>query len=146
MQFYAGSDHGGIEMREQLSQLLREWGHTVLETFGPAQSSEATDYPDVAEKLCRAVVKNDSQTFGLLVCGTGQGMAISANKISGIRAGAVSDPFSAQMIREHNNANVICLGQRVLGDELAALTLRTFTEASFAGGRHARRVEKIDAL
>lgn len=146
MQFYAGSDHGGIEMREQLSQLLRDWGHSVPKTFGPATSSEATDYPDVAEELCRALLASSDQTFGLLVCGTGQGMAISANKIAGIRAGAVSDPFSAQMIREHNNANVICLGQRVLGDELAALTLRTFTEAAFAGGRHERRVGKMDAL
>lgn len=149
MNFYVGSDHGGIDMREQLSELLTNWGHTVVSTFGPATSGESVDYPDVAVEVSNAVLdgeKNNAPAFGLLVCGTGQGMAISANKIPGIRAGAVSDAFSAKMIREHNDANIICLGQRVLGDELAALILRTFVESEFGGDRHARRVGKICAL
>ncbi len=149
MNFYVGSDHGGIDMREQLAELLSSWGHTVVSTFGPANSGESVDYPDVAVAVSNAVLegeKNNAPAFGLLVCGTGQGMAISANKISGIRAGVVSDAFSAKMIREHNDANVICLGQRVLGDELAALILRTFVESDFGGDRHARRVGKICAL
>ena len=111
MNFYTGSDHGGIEMREQLAAVLRDWGHDVIETFGPADASESADYPDVAVQVSQAVLasnQNNQPAFGLLVCGTGQGMAISANKIPGIRAGAVSDPFSATMIREHNDANVIC--------------------------------------
>ena len=147
--FYVGSDHGGIEMREQLSRLLESLGHEVQGTYGPTEPADSVDYPDIAGEVCRAVLQaagpgNDGGTFGLLVCGTGQGMAISANKIPGIRAGVVGDAFSAKMIREHNNANVICLGQRVLGSELAAMILRTFVETEFAGGRHARRVDKIE--
>jgi len=148
MLFYVGNDHGGIEMREQLSALLQSWGHDVVETFGP-NSGESADYPDVALELCQAMLArkdNNVPAFGLLVCGTGQGMAISANKVPGIRAGAVSDAFSAKMIREHNDANVICLGQRVLGSELAALILRTFVDSEFGGGRHATRVGKINDL
>ena len=149
MLFYVGSDHGGIEMREQLSKLLCSWGHEVVETFGPTESSEPVDYPDVALDLSRALLasaENEVPALGLLVCGTGQGMAISANKIPGIRAGVVSDAFSAKMIREHNNANVICLGQRVLGSELAGLLLRSFVDSEFAGGRHDKRVDKIGKL
>jgi ribose 5-phosphate isomerase B len=149
MRFYVGSDHGGIEMREQLSKLLVSWGHDVVETLGPMVSSESVDYPDVAIDLSRALLKSEANNlpaFGLLICGTGQGMAISANKIPGIRAGAVSDAYSAKMIREHNDANVICLGQRVLGSELAGLILQSFIESEFGGGRHAKRVEKINNL
>ena len=149
MQFYLGSDHGGIEMREQLSQRLVHWGHEVLNTFGPAESGVSVDYPDVASELCHALLQSsstDKPVFGVLICGTGQGMAIAANKIPGIRAGVVSDCVSAQMIREHNDANVICLGQRVLGSELAALVLKNFVDSAFAGARHAKRVEKINAL
>lgn len=146
MRFYVGSDHGGVEMREQLTGLLREWGHEVADVFGPISSGESVDYPDIAEKVCLAVITSDKIAHGLLICGTGQGMAISANKLRGIRAAAVGDAFSARMIREHNNANVICLGQRVLGSELAALILQTYVESEFAGGRHENRVAKISAL
>ncbi len=149
MRFYVGSDHGGIEMREQLATSLTNWGHEVVQTFGPTESSQSVDYPDVALTLGRAILDSEakgSPAFGLLVCGTGQGMAISANKIPGIRAGVVNDAFSAKMIREHNNANVICLGQRVLGSELASLILQTFVESEFSGGRHGPRVDKINSL
>lgn len=149
MHFYVGSDHGAIEMREQLSALLLSWGHEIVETFGPTDSAEAADYPDVAADLSHALLKSEEShvpALGLLLCGTGQGMAISANKIPGIRAGAVADAFSAKMIREHNNANVICLGQRVLGSELAGLILRCFIDSEFGGGRHAKRVAKINQL
>lgn len=146
MKFFVGSDHGGVEMREQLSALLSEWGHEVSRAFGPADAGESVDYPDVATEVCAAVLDSDGDAKGLLVCGTGQGMAISANKIPGIRAGVVSDAFSARMIREHNDANVICLGQRVLGSEVAALILKTFVESQFGGDRHERRVAKINAL
>ena len=136
-------------MREHLSQLLSTWGHEVAATFGPADSAESVDYPDIALELCRALIENNEgnrPALGLLVCGTGQGMAISANKVAGIRAGAVGDVFSAKMIREHNDANVICLGQRVLGSELAVLILRSFIDSKFTGGRHQRRVGKIGSL
>ena len=136
-------------MRNQLSVLLRDWGLEIEETFGPSNDSESMDYPDVARDLCHALLESvDSKVpaLGLLVCGTGQGMAITANKIAGIRAGVVGDPFSARMIREHNNANVICLGQRVLGTELAGLILRSFVESEFTEGRHIARVNKISEL
>ena len=149
IRFYVGSDHGGVEMREQLTDLLRDLGHKVAKIYGPANSGESVDYPDVAHDLSRDLLKseeNNIPAFGLLVCGTGQGMAISANKIPGIRAGAVGDAFSAKMIREHNDANVICLGQRVLGSELAGLILRIFVDSEFAGGRHGKRIDKINEL
>jgi ribose 5-phosphate isomerase B len=149
MRFYVGSDHGGIQMREQLSKLLNIWGHEVVEVFGPTKSGEPVDYPDVALDLARALLnseKDNIPALGLLVCGTGQGMAISANKIPGIRAGVVNDAFSAKMIREHNDANVICLGQRVLGSEVAGLLLRSFVDSEFAGGRHRQRVDKLSEL
>lgn len=146
MRFYVGSDHGGVEMREQLVELLKEWGHEVADVYGPVHSSESVDYPDVANQVCLSVLTSDKQANGLLICGTGQGMAISANKMRGIRAAAVGDAFSARMIREHNNANVICLGQRVLGSELAALILKTYVDTEFAGGRHENRVGKIMGL
>lgn len=129
--------------------LLCNWGHDVVETFGPANSGEPVDYPDVALDLSRALLKseeNNASALGLLVCGTGQGMAISANKIPGIRAGVVSDAFSAKMIREHNDANVICLGQRVLDSDLAGLILQSFVDSEFSWGRHVNRVAKIHEL
>lgn len=130
-------------MRDRLSQLLVSWGHEVAATFGPSGAYEAVDYPDIAQALANALLTSEVPALGMLVCGTGQGMAIAANKIPGIRAGVVADAFSARMIREHNNANVICLGERVLGPELAASALESFVGAEFAGGRHLRRVSKI---
>ncbi len=143
--FVVGSDHGGCTLRDLLVQQLREAGHEVLAIEGPADASSAVDYPDVARTVCASVVAAPGR-LGLLVCGTGQGMAISANKVAGIRAGVVADPFSARMLREHNDANVLCLGERVLGVEVARELLRAFVAAGFAGGRHERRVEKINAL
>jgi len=119
-------------------------GHEIVSIAGPTQAATSVDYPDVAVELCRRLLEDDG-ALGILVCGTGQGMAMSANKIPGIRAAVVSDCFSAQMAREHNNANVLCLGERVLGTELARVIAETFLAASFAGGRHARRVAKLDS-
>jgi ribose 5-phosphate isomerase B len=130
-------------LRDFLSGVLREWGHEVVSTSGPASGGESVDYPDVAKTVCARVL-DDEGSFGVLVCGTGQGMAMSANSVPGIRAGVVSDVFSARMTREHNDANVLCLGERVLGTELARELLRAFVEGGFAGGRHQRRVSKID--
>jgi ribose 5-phosphate isomerase B len=148
MRFHVGSDHGGVVLRKLLIAALREWDVAVVSEHGPADASESVDYPDVAAEVCRRMLRDRAEspdTFALLVCGTGQGMAISANKLAGVRAGVVADPFSARMIRVHNDANVICLGERVLGSELAKLLLREFVTARFEGGRHARRVEKIEA-
>ncbi len=149
MRFHVGSDHGGVELRKVLVDALREWGHAVLSESGPGVPSERVDYPNIAVEVCKRVLKDRrggaKDVFGLLICGTGQGMAMAANKVPGIRAGVVADGFSAQMIRAHNDAAVLCLGERVLGTELAKHLLRCFVEAEFEGGRHARRVELIEA-
>lgn len=149
IRLYFGSDHAAIELREHLAAHAREAGHEVVATLGPALgpdgSSEKADYPDVAIALSERV-RGDAGAFGVLVCGTGQGMAITANRIAGIRAVVCSDTFSAGMGRAHNDANVLCVGARVVGLGLATAIFEAFVGGAFEGGRHARRVEKIIAL
>ena len=145
MKLHLGSDHGGLDLRALLAEVLGAAGHEIVGIAGPAEAGTSVDYPDVAVELCRRVLAEGEGTLGILICGTGQGMAMSANKIPGIRAAVVSDCFSATMARAHNDANVLCLGQRVLGDELAKIIVETFLAATFEGGRHARRVTKLDA-
>lgn len=143
MRVHIGSDHAGIELRRELAAALALWGHEVASEAGPAAASESVDYPDIAIAVADRV-RGEPGSLGLLVCGTGQGVAMTANKQPGIRAAVVLDPFSAAMAREHNDANVLCLGARVCGGELAKVLLKTFLDAQFAGGRHARRVSKIE--
>ena len=143
MRVHLGSDHGAIELRLALAAAVREWGHELVSEIGPSEASESVDYPDIAAQLAASVLA-DRGSLGVLACGTGQGMAMAANKISGIRAAVVLDGYSARMAREHNDANVLCLGGRVAGVELAKLLLETFLAGEFAGGRHARRVAKIE--
>ena len=143
MRVHLGSDHGAIELRQALAAALREWGHELVSELGPSDASESVDYPDIAAQLAASVLA-DRGSLGVLACGTGQGMAMAANKIPGIRAAVVLDGYSARMAREHNDANVLCLGGRVAGVELAKLLLQTFLAGEFAGGRHARRVAKIE--
>lgn len=147
MRFHVGSDHGGVELRRVLVDALREWGHPVLSEMGPASPEDRVDYPGIAVQVCERVLRdrNDSaDVFGLLICGSGQGMAMTANRIAGIRAGVVADSFSASMVRAHNDANVLCLGQRVLGAGLAKQLLRCFVDAEFEGGRHIGRIQQIE--
>jgi ribose 5-phosphate isomerase B len=143
MRFHVGSDHGGVTLRRHLVRLLADRGDEVASERGPDDESQSVDYPDVAHEVCTAVTA-DPGSFGLLVCGTGQGMAIAANKIHGVRAAVVADAYSAKMAREHNDANVLCMGGRVVGPGLASVLLEAFAGASFAGGRHSRRVGKLD--
>ena len=143
MRLYVGSDHGGVELRQALLAHAEQAGHEVLAVVGPASASDSVDYPDIAKQVCAKVLA-DPGSFGLLVCGTGQGVAMTANAIPGIRAGVVADVFSARMTRQHNDANVLCLGGRVLGIGLATDIFDAFAHAQFEGGRHARRVGKID--
>ena len=140
MRLVLASDHGGIDLKAHLAGRLAELGHSIddLGTHG----SESVDYPDFAHAVAQAITSGSADR-GILVCGTGQGMAMSANKVTGIRAGVVSDAFSARMIVEHNNAQIICLGARVLGPSLADELVDAFLAATFEGGRHQRRVEKI---
>lgn len=139
MKIAIGADHGGVELKAAIAARLRERGHDVVDvgTDGPA----SVDYPDFAHAVV-AQLDGDAER-GILVCGTGQGMAMSVNKHPGHRAGVVSDTFSARMIREHNNADVLCLGARVVGPGLALDLVDAFLDAEFEGGRHSRRVDKI---
>ena len=143
MKVIIGSDHAGYLMKEELERVLGEWRHEV-EDVG-AHSTESTDYPDFAERLAERVLAEPG-ALGVLVCGTGIGISIAANKIPGIRAARCDEPFSARKAREHNDANVLCMGERVIGVGVAVETMRAFLETPFAGGRHQRRVDKIGEL
>ncbi|MEK6608230.1 MAG: ribose 5-phosphate isomerase B [Myxococcota bacterium] len=141
MKVAAGSDHGGFALKRELCAALRAAGHEVADLGSHDETS--VDYPDYARAVARAVARGEADR-GLLCCGSGIGMAIAANKVAGVRAAVVSDPYSARMSRAHNDANVLCLGGRVVGGELAKDCLRAFLETPFEGGRHARRVAKLD--
>ena len=138
-----GADHGGINLKEILKNYLDERGIEVKD-FGTYDSSSC-DYPDIAEKVCGAILSGECER-GILVCGTGIGMSIAANKVSGIRAAHVTDTYSARMAREHNNAHIICLGERITGCDLAVEIVKAYIDAEFLGGRHQTRVDKIMAL
>lgn len=139
MKIAIGADHGGYELKEQIKELLVELGHDVSDVG--CQSSEAVDYPDIAAVVSDKVVTNICE-FGILICGTGIGMSIAVNRDQRIRAALCNDEYSARMSREHNNANVLCLGARVIGAGLADSIVRAWLETAFAGGRHQRRVSK----
>ena len=141
MRVVLAADHGGVDLKNHLAERIRGQAHSV-EDLG-THGSDSVDYPDFAHAAATRVASNAADR-GILVCGTGQGMAMSANKIKGIRAGVVSDVFSARMIVEHNNAQVLCLGARVLGSSLAESIVDAFLGAEFEGGRHQRRVSKME--
>lgn len=138
-----GCDHGGYELKEHIKKVLLEKGIEIKD-FG-VHDTASVDYPDIAKPLCESVVKGECEC-GILVCGTGIGMSIAANKIKGIRAAHVTDSYSARMTKEHNNANVICLGGRITGVEIATDIVNAYLNAEFAGGRHQNRLDKITAL
>lgn len=143
MKIAMGADHGGFSLKETIKQHLEEQGHEVLDlgTYDTA----SCHYPVYAEKVARAVAAGQAER-GILVCGTGIGMSIAANKIPGIRAAAVSDCFTAQATREHNDANILCLGERTVGPGLAMRIVDTYLAAQFQGGRHQTRLDRIAAL
>lgn len=135
-----GSDHGGFDLKEEMKKFLEESGHEVKD-FG-THSKESVDYPDYGKVVGEAVVAGEVDR-GVVICGTGIGISISANKVKGVRAALCGDVYSARMSREHNNANVIAMGGRVLGVDLAKEILGTYLKSEFQGGRHERRVNKI---
>ncbi len=139
----AASDHAGVELRLEAVRVAAAAGFEV-EDAGP-RPGEKADYPDQARVAAEAVAAGRAR-FGILVCGTGIGMSISANKVRGIRAALCTTEFEARMARAHNDANVLCLGERVIGPGLCEGIVRTFLETPFEGGRHAMRVQKICAL
>ena len=138
-----GADHAGWELKEALKAWLIDQGHQVLD-FG-THSPDPVDYPDYAEQVAEAVTVAKMER-GILVCGTGIGMAITANKVPGVRAAACSDLYTARMSREHNDANVLALGGRLMGREMALEIAKAWIETGFAGGRHSGRVDKISAV
>ena len=135
-----GADHAGWELKEALKVWLIESGHQILD-FG-THSPDSVDYPDYALEVAESVASGKAER-GLLVCGTGIGMAMTANKVPGIRAALCSDPFMARMSREHNDANVLTLGGRLMDGELGLEILQMWLGTEFAGGRHERRLAKI---
>ena len=143
MKIAMGADHGGFSLKETIKQHLEEQGHEILDlgTYDTA----SCHYPVYAEKVARAVAAGQAER-GILVCGTGIGMSIAANKIPGIRAAAVSDCFTAQATREHNDANILCLGERTVGPGLAMRIVDTYLAAQFQGERHQTRLDMIAAL
>lgn len=144
MNITIGSDHGAVALKDEVKMVLKEYEDikvTDVGTFG----TESVDYPDIAEKVCVDVTSGKAD-LGIVLCGTGIGISIAANKVKGIRCALCNDVYSAKKAREHNNANVLAMGGRVLGFGPAGEIVRAFVESSFEGGRHARRVNKIMAI
>lgn len=138
-----GADHAGFHLKQEIIKLLSELGYQVLDRG--CDSTERVDYPDFASLVATDVQKNQAQ-FGILVCGTGVGMAVTANKFKGIRAANLVDQYSAIMARKHNDLNMLCLGGRVLGVGTAMLLVETFLTTEFEGDRHQQRLNKIGEI
>lgn len=136
MKLIFASDSAGTDLKKAIYEYLMEKGYALMD------AGEFKDYPDAARKAAHAVAGGEAR-FGFLFCGTGIGMAMAANKVPGIRAAVCTEPYSAKMTRMHNDANVLCLGGRVLGTELAKLIVDAFLDADYEGGRHQRRVDLI---
>ncbi len=140
MKIVIGSDHRGVEIKSRLIPVLRSMGHEVVDIG--SDSAESVDYPDYAYEVAKRVGKGEAER-GLLICGTGTGMCIAANKVRGVRAAACQDVLTAEMSRRHNDANVLCLSADLVGEDQMMQMIRIWLDTSFEGGRHARRVEKI---
>lgn len=140
MKIAIGCDHGGLEHKNAIAEHLKSRGFEIVD-FG-IYEQVSVDYPDIAVKVCEKITSGETQ-LGILVCGTGIGMSIAANKVKGIRAAACSEHFSAKYTRLHNNSNVLCLGGRVIGVGTALELVDLFVDTEFEGGRHENRVNKI---
>ena len=135
-----GADHGGYEMKQELAQQLREMGHSVVDLG--TDSADSVDYPDFAELVVRSILNGEAEQ-GVLVCGSGIGMSIAANRHKGIRAALCSNENAAELARQHNDANILVLGERLTENSTAKQCVEKFFSTSFEGGRHARRVKKL---
>ena len=143
MKISIGSDHRGVDVKRQILDLLRQLGHDVNDVG--TQSEESVDYPDIAAEVGRRVSQSEADR-GILICGTGIGMAIAANKFPGVRAAPCHDDLTAEMSRRHNDLNILCLSADLLGVQLIDHMVEIWLATEFDGGRHARRVEKISEL
>lgn len=143
MKIAIANDHAAVSMKDVISEYLKTLGIDVI-NLG-TNDDKSVDYPKYAEKVCKEVISKNVD-LGILICGTGLGMCIAANKIKGIRAVSVENAFSASMAREHNDANVLCIGARVVGIEIAKNIVKEFIDSKFMGDRHKRRVDQIIEL
>ncbi|RUM62812.1 MAG: ribose 5-phosphate isomerase B [Sulfurospirillum sp.] len=141
MRYYIATDHAGVAIKENVKQMVEDLGHEIID-LGPF-STDRVDYPDYAHKLATTVLE-DSGSFGILICGTGIGMSLAANKHHGIRAALCHDAYTAEMARAHNDANVLCFGERVVGIGVIESILKAWSATQFEGGRHTDRVTKIE--
>ncbi len=140
MKIGMGSDHGGYDLKEFIREYLEIKGYEVVD-YG-TYSTESVDYPDYGEKVAKAVVGEEVEV-GIIMCGTGLGISMAASKVKGIRAAVVSEEYSARMAKVHNNANILAMGGRVVGKDLAISIVDAYLNAEFEGGRHQRRIDKI---
>ena len=138
-----GNDHVAVELKNHITKYVEAKGYTVV-NFG-TDSSDSCDYPVYGEKVARAVASGECD-LGILICGTGIGISLAANKVKGIRAAVCSEPYSARLTRQHNNANIIAFGARVVGQAMAEMIVDEFLDAEFEGGRHQRRVDLIEKI
>jgi len=141
MKFYIATDHAGYVIKAYVKEVVTDLGHEIID-LGP-DSADRVDYPDYAKKCAQAVLE-DKGSFGILICGTGIGISISANKVPGIRAALCHDHYTAKLTRLHNDANILCFGERVVGKGVIADMIEAFANTEFEGGRHAERVAKIE--
>lgn len=141
MTYYIATDHAGYALKEFTKAYVEELGHEIID-LGP-DSADRVDYPDFAKKCADAVIA-DEGSHGILICGTGIGISIAANKVAGIRAALCHDAFTAAATRAHNDANILCFGERVVGKGVIETMLDAFCNTEFEGGRHTGRVEKIE--
>lgn len=143
MKIAIGNDHIAIDMKNHITEYLKNKGYEVI-NFG-TNSTERTDYPIYAEKVANAVIKNEADC-GILICGTGVGITISANKVNGIRAVVCSEPYTAKLAKEHNNANILGFGARVIGTATAEMIVDAYLNAEYEGGRHQKRLNLISKI
>ena len=141
MKFYIATDHAGYALKDFVKEYVTSKGHEIID-LGP-DSDDRVDYPDYAQKCANAVVE-DEGSFGILICGTGIGISISANKVAGVRAALCHDAYTATMTRAHNDANILAFGERVVGKGVIESMIDAFCDTPFEGGRHAGRVDKIE--
>lgn len=143
MKIAIGNDHVAVDMKNHIKNYLEQKGHTII-NFG-TDSEERTDYPIYGKRVADAVVSGECD-LGILICGTGIGISLAANKVKGIRAAVCSEPYSAALTRRHNNANIIAFGARVIGIATAEMIVDAFIEAEYEGGRHQRRLDMLTAI
>lgn len=143
MKIGIGNDHSSVEMKQQIKEFIEQMGHEVVD-FG-TNSTESCDYPVYGEKVAEAVVAGEVER-GIVICGTGIGISLAANKVKGIRCVVCSEPYSARLSRQHNNSNMLAVGARVIGIEMAKMIVTEWLNTEFEGGRHQRRIDMLTAI